>query len=252
VDDSAAVRGAIRQFVEDTTRFRVCDEASDGLAAIQKAKDFCCELVLLHIGMPQKSGVEIASELRLALPDIKIVGFSTLAKELGEELVASKAFDAVLSKSDGLTKLVETLKSLMPVPPMELLQLSTVRILVVDDFALFRQFVVGLLGKRPELQVVGEASDGLEALQRAVELRPDLILLDIGLPSLNGIEVARQTRSLVPESKIIFLTQESSADVVQEALSLGAWGYVTKTKAQADLFAAVDAVLAGMTFVSTL
>ena len=59
-------------------------------------------------------------------------------------------------------------------------------------------------------------------------------------------------RSLVPESIIIFLTQESSADVVQEALSLGAWGYVTKTKAQADLFAAVDAVLAGMTFVSTL
>jgi DNA-binding NarL/FixJ family response regulator len=132
------------------------------------------------------------------------------------------------------------------------LQLSTVRILVVDDFALFRQFVVELLGKRPELQVVGEASDGLEALQMAVELRPDLILLDIGLPSLNGIEVARQMRSLVPESKIIFLSQESSADVVQEALSLGARGYVTKTKAPADLFAAVEAVLSGKTFVSNL
>jgi DNA-binding NarL/FixJ family response regulator len=129
---------------------------------------------------------------------------------------------------------------------------STVRILVVDDFVLFRQFVVELLGKRPELQIVGEASDGLEALQRAVELRPDLTLLDIGLPSLNGIEVARQMRSLVPESKIIFLSQESSADVVQEALSLGARGYVTKTKAQADLFAAVEAALSGKTFVSIL
>ena len=130
------------------------------------------------------------------------------------------------------------------------MQLSTVRILVVDDFALFRQFVVELLGERPELQVVGEASDGLEALHMAVELRPDLILLDIGLPSLNGIEVARQMRSLVPESKIIFLSQESSADVVQEALNLGALGYVTKTKAQAHLFAAVEAVLSGKTFVS--
>ena len=130
------------------------------------------------------------------------------------------------------------------------MQLSTVRILVVDDVVLFRQFVVELLEKRPELQVVGEASDGLETLQKAVELRPDLILLDIGLPSLNGIEVARQMRSLVPESKIIFLTQESSADVVQEALGLGARGYVVKIKARVDLFAAVEAVLLGLTFVS--
>jgi DNA-binding NarL/FixJ family response regulator len=130
------------------------------------------------------------------------------------------------------------------------LQLSIVRILLVDDFEMFRQFVVEMLGKRPELQVVGQASDGLEALQKAVELRPDLILLDIGLPRLNGIEVARQMRSLVPESKIIFLTQESSADVVKEALSLGARGYVTKNMALADLFSAVETVLSGMTFVS--
>jgi len=78
-----------------------------------------------------------------------------------------------------------------------------------------------------------------------------LILLDIGLPSLNGIEVARQMRSLVPESKIIFLTQESSADVVQEAFSIGAQGYVTKNMLLADLFAAVETVLSGKTFVSS-
>ena len=125
-----------------------------------------------------------------------------------------------------------------------------VRVLVVEDYEPFRRFVCSTLGKRPELQVVGEASDGLEALQKAVELRPDLILLDIGLPSLNGIEVARQMRSLVPESKIIFLTQESSSDLVQEALSLGARGYVTKNMVLEDLFAAVETVLSGMTFVS--
>jgi DNA-binding NarL/FixJ family response regulator len=124
----------------------------------------------------------------------------------------------------------------------------------VEDFVPYRKFICSTLASRRglQVQVVGEVSDGLEAVQKAVELRPDLILLDIGLPSLNGIEVARKMRSLVPESKIIFLTQDYSADLVEEALSLGARGYVAKIKAQVDLFAAVEAALLGMTFVSTL
>jgi DNA-binding NarL/FixJ family response regulator len=103
--------------------------------------------------------------------------------------------------------------------------------------------------KKRDLQVIGEVSDGLKAVQEAVELKPDLIIMDIGLPSLNGIEAARQIRKLVPESKIIFFSQEYSADVVQEALSLGARGYVVKTRGT-DLLAAVDAVVLGKRFVS--
>jgi DNA-binding NarL/FixJ family response regulator len=119
------------------------------------------------------------------------------------------------------------------------------RVFVVDDFESFRQFVRLALAKRPELQIIGEAADGLEAVQKAVELKPDLIFLDVGLPTMNGIEAARQIRKLSPESKIIFLSQESSADVVEEALSTGAWGYVVKAKAGSQLLAAVDAVIAG-------
>ena len=100
------------------------------------------------------------------------------------------------------------------------------------------------------LQVIGEVSDGLQAVHKTAELQPDLILMDIGLPSVNGIEAARQIRKLAPELKIIFLTQESSAGVVQEALSLGAQGYVVKAMAASKLLAAVEAVLAGRTFVS--
>ena len=124
------------------------------------------------------------------------------------------------------------------------------RVLIVEDFVPFRQFVCSTLGSKPELQVVGEASDGLEAVQKAEEMKPDLILLDIGLPSLNGIAAARQIRKLSPESKIIFLSQESSADIIQEALNLGAWAYVVKTRAETDLLAAVDSVLRGKVFVS--
>ncbi len=102
----------------------------------------------------------------------------------------------------------------------------------------------------PDLQIIAEASDGLDAVQKTAELKPDLILLDIALPSLNGIEAARQTRKLAPESKIIFLTQESSAEVVQEALALGAWGFVVKTRAGRELLAALESVISGKRFVS--
>jgi CheY-like chemotaxis protein len=101
------------------------------------------------------------------------------------------------------------------------------------------------------LQIVGETSDGLEAVNKGEELQPDLIVLDIGLPSLNGIEAARRIRKVSPESKIVFMSQESSADVVQEALALGALGYVVKAHAGSELLAAVEAVLEGRQFVSS-
>ena len=122
---------------------------------------------------------------------------------------------------------------------------SVVRVLVVEDFEPFRRFICSKLGENPELLVIGEASDGLEAVCKAEELQPDLVLLDIGLPKLNGIEAGQQLRKLSPKSKIIFVTQESSAEVVHEALSLGARGYVVKTSAESDLLAAVESVISG-------
>lgn len=121
--------------------------------------------------------------------------------------------------------------------------MATVRVLLVDDYEPWRQFVCSVLQKRPELEIVGEVADGLEAVQQAGELHPDVILLDIGLPTLNGIEAARRLRRISPGSKILFVSQESSADVVQEALSTGARGYVVKTNAS-DLLSAMNAVLA--------
>ena len=127
---------------------------------------------------------------------------------------------------------------------------STIRVLVVDDFEPWRRFVSLMLRTKQGLQVVGEASDGLEAFQKAVELEPDLVLMDIGLPTLNGLEAARRIREIVPEAKIIFLSDESSFEVVQKAMSLGASAYVVKTSAATELLTAVETVLSGLKIVS--
>ena len=128
---------------------------------------------------------------------------------------------------------------------------SSVRVLVIEDYEPFRRFICSTLRERSGLQIVGETADGLEAVQKAEELQPDLVVLDIGLPSLNGIEAARRIRKLSPESKILIVSQESSSDVVQEALALGALGYVVKTHAGIELLAAVEAVLGGRHYISS-
>ncbi|HKW63268.1 MAG TPA: response regulator [Candidatus Acidoferrum sp.] len=126
-----------------------------------------------------------------------------------------------------------------------------IRILVADDFVPWRRLVSSIVQKEPEWRVVCETSDGLEAVQKAEELKPDVILLDIGLPKLNGIEAARQIRKLVPSSKILFLSAIVSPDIAREALNTGTSGYVVKSDAGSELVSAVEAVFQGKRFVSS-
>jgi len=127
---------------------------------------------------------------------------------------------------------------------------STIRVLVVDDYDHWHRFFCSTL-QQPEYKVISEASDGLEAVQQAQQLQPDLILLDIGIPTLNGIEAARRIRNVSPNSKILFVSENRSPDIAEEALRMGAGGYVVKSDAGSELLPAVKAVLQGKQFVST-
>ena len=124
-----------------------------------------------------------------------------------------------------------------------------VHVLVVDDYAPFRHYVCSMLERIPQIRLVGEAADGLEAVQKAEELQPDLVLMDIGLPSLNGIEAARAIRKHDPRCQIVFLSLESSADVVQEAFELGALSYIVKQHIGSELASVVEAVVLGRVLV---
>jgi DNA-binding NarL/FixJ family response regulator len=129
--------------------------------------------------------------------------------------------------------------------------MSVVRVLIVDDFDPWRVFVVQHLNDQPHVRVLGCAADGLDGMQKAEELQPDLILLDISLPKLNGIELARKIRKLVPKAKILFLSSNADPDVVRAAFCAGGAGYVLKMDAGGALLCAMEAVLLGKQYVSS-
>jgi len=130
------------------------------------------------------------------------------------------------------------------------MDIHPIRVLIVDDYEPWRRFERLTLLAREEMQIIGEASDGDEAIHKADELKPDLVLLDIGLPTLNGIEAARRIRQVSPNSKILFVTENRSLDVAEAALSTGATGYVAKLDGARELLPAIKAVLEGKRFIS--
>ena len=125
-----------------------------------------------------------------------------------------------------------------------------ISILVVDDYEPWRRSVCSMLKTQPDLHVIGEASDGLEAIQKAQTLKPDLVLLDIGLPQLNGLETENQLCQLVPNARVLFVSQNSDAEIVHAALNNGAHGYVLKADG-GELLSAIKAVIRGERFVSS-
>jgi DNA-binding NarL/FixJ family response regulator len=128
--------------------------------------------------------------------------------------------------------------------------MCSIRIVLVDDHEVARRALRSVLSSNPNLEVVGEAVEGREAIRKVGELRPDIVLLDISLPDISGIEAAPSIREVSPESRIIFVSQHISIPLAKDALQGGAYGYVVKSDAGLDLLAAIEAANQGDTFVS--
>jgi DNA-binding NarL/FixJ family response regulator len=131
------------------------------------------------------------------------------------------------------------------------LKIESSRILLVDDTRAWRDAVRSILQKHLDLVIIGECSDGIEGVQKSEELQPDLVLLDIGLPGLNGLEAARQIRKVAPASRILFLSSYHWPEIVQEAMSIGALGLVVKLNASRELLPAIRTVLRDQPFIGT-
>ena len=127
-----------------------------------------------------------------------------------------------------------------------------IRIVIVDDFGPWRAIAGSILKREPGIQLMAEAGDGFEAVRRAIALFPDLILMDIAMPGLNGIEAARRIRETIPTCKILFFSELRSSDIVETALQIGGSGYVVKSNAGKELVPALKAVLGGERYISAL
>jgi DNA-binding NarL/FixJ family response regulator len=130
-------------------------------------------------------------------------------------------------------------------------QALPIRILVADDFEPWRAWLRTIVSPRDQFHIVGEVTNGLDAVLKAHELRPELILLDINLPSLDGLEVSRRVLRTAPETKIIYVTTNTDPELVEVAMSNGVLGYVLKNEAANDLLRAIQSALRGDKFISS-
>jgi DNA-binding NarL/FixJ family response regulator len=128
--------------------------------------------------------------------------------------------------------------------------MAPIQVLLVEDHEVARKGIRSVLSGDANLKIVGEVSQGEEAVKKAQELKPKIVLLDISLPGISGIQAARQIKANCPDCLIIFLSQHDSLQIARDALSIGAQGYVVKSDAGRDLLTAIDTVLEGKTFVS--
>jgi two-component system response regulator NreC len=128
--------------------------------------------------------------------------------------------------------------------------MKKVRLLIADDHKIFRQGIIKLLEEEPDLQVVGEAADGREVVKKAADLKPDVILMDIAMANLNGLEATKQIKKVLPESKIIMLTMHKNEEYVLQSFQAGASGYILKEGAVEELVSAIRSIHADKSFLS--
>ena len=133
---------------------------------------------------------------------------------------------------------------------LKVCEMGLIRVLLVDDHEVARRGLRSVLSADKNVDIVGESADGQDAVQKAAELRPDIVLLDISLPGISGIQAAQRIRAVSPESRIIFVSQHDSIQIAKDALSVGAHAYVVKSDAGHDLLKAIECTSEDRTFVS--
>lgn len=241
VDDQDFIRRGLRALLTEVKELEVCGEASDGREAIAKVQELRPDLVIMDISLPALDGLQATREIRRHFPATQVITLSQY--EIPDVVKETRRAGALTHVPKALlwARLLPALKNIAardahhPKP-------GPIRVLIADDHDVVRKGIVSVLSSG-HIEVCGEARNGSEAVGKALELLPDLVILDLTMPVMGGFEAAIEICRLLPHTPILFYSIYEGEALIKEAKRIGVRGFVSKNRTTDTLLKAVDVLV---------
>jgi DNA-binding NarL/FixJ family response regulator len=244
VDDQDYICRGLRALLSEDKDIEVCGEVADGREAIAKVEELRPDVVLMDISLPRLDGLEATREIHRLFPNVKVITLSQY--EIPDVLKVAMRAGAVthVPKASVWARLLPALRSLRfnAGADGDGPGAKNIRVLIADDHEVVRRGVRTILSAG-DVEVCGEAANGSEAISKAVELRPDLVILDLTMPVMGGFEAAAEIHRMLPKMPILFYSMHDGAQVIREAQRIGARGFVNKGRLSDTLLQAVTVLV---------
>ena len=248
VDDQDFIRRGLRALLTELKDVEVCGEALDGREAVAKVQQLKPDVVIMDISLPGVDGIQATREIRGLCPSVQVITLSQYEiPDVLKVAMSAGAFTHV-PKASAWTRLVPALRSLSNSPGPIWERRGTIRVLIADDHDAVRKGIRAILASA-NIEVCGEATNGSEAIAKATELKPDLVILDLTMPIMGGFEAAMELRRALPAIPVLFYSIHEGSQIVREAKRIGVRGFVNKNRVSDTLLDAVSVlVVQGGTF----
>ena len=242
VDDQDFIRRGLRALLTEVKDFEVCGEAEDGREAIERVQELKPDLVIMDISLPKLDGLQATREIRRTFPATQVITLSQY--EIPDVVREARRAGAVTHVPKALlwARLLPALKNLAAKDSNQPKAEGTIRVLIADDHDVVRKGLQSIL-LSGNIQVCGEAHNGNEAVGKALELQPDLVILDLTMPVMGGFEAAIELSRLLPEIPVLFYSIYEGESLINEAKRIGVRGFLSKNSVSEMVLRAVNVLV---------